>query len=478
VSFLPPLLLYAHQLWVEVPAALLLAVGLDQLHRLQDGRGNRYDLLRLGAVLALLPLLKLRFGLIAAPLLLLTLLQLRRSGAEGRRRGLWLTLPAAATAVGLLGVWWWRFGNPLKVYTRGELTTLTGSPWHHLRGLFGLFYDCAFGLFGAAPVWLLLLPGLVLLLRPRPGRRLAGRLALIGLPYLMAVAPRLEWYGGWSPPFRYAVVLLPLLALVLAAALAERRRAGVRFLLVFLGIPTLLLTLVWVVTPPWTYNLADGYSHLLQQAGVLLAADVGRLFPSLVRPRTATWVWIAVSLLAVAVAGKRRTTPFRRRWAGGTALCAFLLVAAALPIAAHRIPTAHVEVEDLWVTKHGGVRHPGLWRQRRPEAAGGWLIGPGTDFEVPAVADGARMSAEIRLLRFGSGIDTLYADIRLPDGSRVPVGRWRVRAVGEWRNLHLAPAEWPPGSRLVIYHPGPHRDVQQGLVVNWIDFRWLAASGD
>jgi hypothetical protein len=274
------------------------------------------------------------------------------------------------------------------------------------------------------------------------------------------------------------VVLLPLLVLVLAAALAERRRAGIRFLLVFLGIPTLLLTLVWVVTPPWTYNLADGYSHLLQQAGVLLAADLGRLFPSLVRPRTATWIWIGLSLLAVAMAASRRTSALSRRWASGAGLCASLLVAAALPLAAHRIPTAHVEVEDQWVTKHGGVRHPGLWRQRRPEAAGGWLIGPGMGLEVPAVAGGARMSAEIRLLRFGSGIDTLHADVQLADGSRVAVGRWRVRASGAWRNLVLAPADWPPGSRLVLYHPGPYRDEQQGLVVDWVDFRWLAASGD
>ena len=35
----------------------------------------------------------------------------------------------------------------------------------------------------------------------------------------MIVAPRVEWYGGWSPPFRYALIALPLLGLALVPLL-------------------------------------------------------------------------------------------------------------------------------------------------------------------------------------------------------------------------------------------------------------------
>lgn len=477
LAFLPPLLLYAHQIWVEVPAALVVALALDLILGAQPEKSHtrlqrRRDLL-LAALLAILPLLKLRFLFLSVGLLLVALGRFR----HGDRRLVRLALPGVAVTAALTGLWWWRYGNPLKLYTRGELSTLTGPPWHYIRGFLGLFYDCAFGLFATAPLWALLLPGIFWLMRSPAGRRLAGGLALCSLPYLLAVVPRLEWYGGWSPPFRYAVALLPVLMLLLSKALSERRLDGLRLLVVLLGVPTLLLTLLWVVSPPWTYNLADGYSDLLQLAGGLLAADVGRFFPSLVRPRIATWIWIAASLVLVPVAGLASARAQTRRWAGTVGFCLLLAFFTLLPLLTHRVPTGRVEVEDQWVEKRGGVRHPGPWRQRRPEAAGGWLIGRGHQMVVRAVPGGPRVRAEIRLMRFGLGADTLHADLLLPDGRRQTVGSWKASEEGEWRNLDLGPVDWPAGASLVLYHPGRYRETQAGLVVDWIDFRWLASEG-
>lgn len=491
LAFLSPLLFYAHQLWVEVPAALLLALALDRLlvdrdrdsagetvdrsteHRSERSVWRRRDV-QVAILLAALPLFKLRFAFLSAGLLLLAALRWRSRGPGSLSRVLRLAGPGVAVAATLVAVWGWRYGNPLKLYTRGELTTLASSPWQYARGMLGLFYDCAFGLLGSAPLWALLLPGLAWLLRSAAGRRLAGRLAVVGLPYVLLVSPRLEWYGGWSPPFRYALVLLPLLVPVLACAVV-RRTAGVRALLVLLGTPTLLLMLLWVVSPPWTYNLADGYSHLLQQAGALLGSDVGRFFPSLVRPRLATWLWIAASLATIPVAAwrGRPLAATSRRWAGAAGFCALLAAMALLPLATHRVPTSRVQVEDQFVTKRGGVPHPGPWRQRRPEAAAGWLIGRGHQMVVPVVAGGARAHLEIRVLRFGLGIDKLHADVLLPDGSRLKIGSWRAPRQGQWTSLEAESVDWPPGASLLLYHPGPYRDTRQGLVVNWVDFHWL-----
>ncbi len=80
------------------------------------------------------------------------------------------------------------------------------------------------------------------------------------MPYLVLVAPRSEWYGGWSPPFRYALVALPLLALALVPLLAERRRAGARALLTGLAALTLALTLVWLVAAGLDVQLR-GWPH-------------------------------------------------------------------------------------------------------------------------------------------------------------------------------------------------------------------------
>lgn len=476
LSFLSPLLLYAHQLWVEVPAALVLALALDRvLADPKDRRDRRRLDLQLAALIAALPLFKLRFAFLSAGLLVLAAVRRRSDGPGSFRRLLRLAAAPGAAATALVAIWWWRYGNPLKLYTSGELATLASPPWYYLRGVLGLFYDCAFGLFGAAPLWALLLPGLAWLLRSDGGRRLAGRLALVGLPYLLLVSPRLEWYGGWSPPFRYAVVLLPLLVPVLAVAVA-RRTAGVRALLVLLGTPTLLLTLLWLVSPPWTYNLADGYSHLLQQAGTLLGADVGRFFPSLVRPRTATWLWVVASLTAIPVACWRGA-PFAgtaaRRWAGAAGFCTLLAAMALLPLASHHVPTGRVQVEDQFVAKRGGVAHPGPWRQRRPETAAGWLIGRGNQMIVPVAAGGSKARLEIRALRFRLGIDTLHAAALLPAGSRREIRSWRVTREGQWKNLVAESVDWPPGASLLLYHPGPYRDTRQGIVVDWVDLVWL-----
>jgi len=120
------------------------------------------------------------------------------------------------------------------------------------------------------------------------------------VPYLAVVSPRREWYGAWAPPFRFGLVLLPLLALILVPLLDRRRRAGARGLVAALGFLALSLLLLWVVVPGWTYNLAVGTNHLIDHLSIRLAADVGRFLPSLVRPRMASWLVPVLGIGAVA----------------------------------------------------------------------------------------------------------------------------------------------------------------------------------
>ncbi len=91
------------------------------------------------------------------------------------------------------------YSNPLKIHSWQEIDPYQHTLMDYLGGGLGLFYDCAFGLFAFAPIWLLLLPALVLLLARRAALPL--HLAVLTLPYLLAVTPRGEWYGGWAPPF-------------------------------------------------------------------------------------------------------------------------------------------------------------------------------------------------------------------------------------------------------------------------------------
>ncbi|HEX7184502.1 MAG TPA: hypothetical protein VF756_21935, partial [Thermoanaerobaculia bacterium] len=390
-AFTPPLLLYSHQVWVEVPAALLLMAGLDRILALDGQREWRWkEWLVIGLSVLLLPLLKMRFLLVAGPLLALAWWHAGRP----RRPVLILTLLLAVLAGGMLLYNQILYSNPLKIHTWEEVDPYKRSLAAYLTGGLGLFYDVAFGLFSYAPVWLLLLPALVLLFARRMGGRApAVHAAVLTFPYLLIVAPRTEWYGGWSPPFRYALIALPLLGLTLVPLLARRRGPGARALIAGLGALTLALTILWIAMPGWTYNFADGRTYALDALSQRTGFDVARLFPSSVRPRSATWIWPPLTLLLVPLAW---WLPGRQRLAGktGAALAGVTVVlaaAAVLPLAAARLPSQVVEMEDPQVWKSGGHLHPDRWIIERVRYRGGWVLRVGERLEVPVKAGGGRV---------------------------------------------------------------------------------------
>ncbi len=476
VAFAPPLLLYSYQVWVEVPAALLAMAALDLILALapapaQDPAGAGPPAprawLAIAVPLLLLPLLKIRFILVAAPL---AAFAAWRTGRQpGHRR------PALALGAVLLllvgGILLYNqhvYSNPLKIHSLEEIDPNHHTLLDYLGGGLGLFYDCAFGLFGFAPLWLLLLPALALLLARRAP--LPGHLAFLSLPYLLAVTPRGEWYGGWSPPFRYALIALPLLGLALAPLLAGRRRPGARALIGGLGAVTLALTVLWVVVPGWTFNLADGRTYVLDHLGARLGADLARFFPSVARPRAATWIWPPLSLALVIGAW---WLPGRRRWGSAAALAgiaAALAAIAVLPAAASRVPTRVIELEDAQVVKLGGHLYPDRWVIERTRYRGGWVLRVGDQVRAPVVAGGrrVRLTLEGELIRN----QPVPFEIDVAAGERL-LAVWTPVRERAWEELSLGPFDWPPGAPLVLSAHGPHPPgALNGAVLDRIELAW------
>ncbi len=475
VAFAPPLLLYSYQVWVEVPAALLTTLALDRILALRRGEESRSqggwrEWLGIGLPVLLLPLLKIRFMLLAAPLLALYAWRAGR-----RRREVWvLAVLLLAVAGGILLHNSLLYSNPLKIHSWHELDLHRYSPGAYALGALGLLWDGAFGLFACAPLWLLLLPALPLLAARRP-RELAG-LLLLTLPYLLIVVPRSEWYGGWSPPFRYPLVALPLLGLALVPLLARRRGPGSRALLAGLGAATLVFTLVWIAVPGWTYNFADGRSYLLDGLGERLGADVARLFPSSVRPRPATWIWPAATLALVPLlwwlpgwrAGRPR--PPVREGPELWGVAGLLLLLAALPLAAARLPTRVVEAEDTQVVKSGGHLHPDRWVIDRTRFRGGWVLRVGERVSAPVVAGGeqVRLTLVAQLVRN----QPVPFELDLCAGSRL-LATWRPRRQRVWERVELGPFDWPAGKPLVLRARGPHPPgALNGAVVDRVELAW------
>jgi hypothetical protein len=479
-AFAPPLLLYSYQVWVEVPAALLLGVALDRILVIDRGASDSGRLwgfkewLGLGLPVLLLPLVKIRLILISGPLLVLGWWHAGRP----RRPLLILAGLLAGLAAGMLLYNQFLYSNPLKIHTWQEVDPHHYGVASYLKGFSGLFFDAAFGLFGCAPVWLLLLPALLLLLARRSPLLL--HLAALSLPYLVIVVPRVEWYGGWSPPFRYALIAIPLLGIALVPLLAAGREcAGARALLGGLAALTLALTLVWVVVPGWTYNFADGRTYALDALSSRLGGDIARFFPSSIRTRTATWVWPVLSIPLISLLwwlpGPGGRKPGRRYPAGAAALAGIALMlgaAALLPSAAARVPTRIVELEDPEVRKSGGHLHPDRWVVERTRYRGGWVLRVGERLEAPVAPGSRRVTLRLAAELIRNQPVPFTLDIQ--QGDRL-LTSWTPGRERVWETVEVGPVDWyaENGQPLVLAARGPAPPGQlNGVILDRVEMEW------
>ena len=461
-AFAPPLLLYSFQVWIEVPAALLVALALRGLGRMRETerRGLVRAALGFALPLVLLPLLKLRFLAVALPLALAGVFA--PGGRRGARRAAAALVLAAGAAVLAVNAALW--GNPLRMHSVAELTLLDLPLERFARGGVGLFFDVAFGLFAAAPLWLVIVPGCVRMVR----RRAPAALALAAfLPYFVLVASRHEWYGGWSPPFRYGLVALPLLASAAAWAFARPPGGAGRVLVALLAAATALRAAVVLAVPGWSFSLADGRAAWLDVATSRFGADVARFLPSAVRPRPATWIVPALAVAAVLlVLGRARG---RRHAVAGAGVALLLAGAAVLLVAAHRVPTAVAQIEDPWVRKSGGEVWPGRWTMDRTRYRGGWLLPAGAQASFRPVAGGRRVAIRLDWMPVGAGRSPVVLELA---AGGTPVRTITTRERDSWRTSPLSEMEWHPGTELVLRVRAERTGAPVGIVVDRVEMRW------
>lgn len=460
----PPLLLYSYQVWVEVPAALLTLVALDRIREL-GRRDRKSDWLVCAGAIVLLPFLKLRFGLLAAPLTALAAWHSRH-----RLRRHWLPiallLGAVLLAGGLILIYnQQQYGNPLKIHRWSELELHREQLSTYTLGLTGLFWDSAFGLFAVAPLWLLTLPAVVLALRRRSVALFDGLVAMSA--YFVVVASRREWFGGWSPPFRYGLVLLPLLAVLLAPLLSDRHAFGRRLLIVTLTVLTFALTLLWVAVPGWAYNFANGSTLLLDHLELRSGCDLIRFFPSAIRPRAAT---VAVPLLGTLLVLGLWWLPLeRRRGAAALGIVLSLLAPLLLTGAARSLTTHVVEAEAPHVSKIGGEPYPPPWELDRPRFREGWILRQGERLEAPVIVGGAQLRPRLLIRNLAEVRGPVTAELLA--GGEV-LASVRLTYSEAWHEIFLGPIPWPPEASTLGLRVRRYRQPARGVIVDRITLGW------
>lgn len=396
-AFGPPVLFYATRIWPEVPAAFCYV---EALRGIRNRRAQRWIPAILGLVL-----LKLRFVLLAVGLLGVWLAGQRRT-VNGKRSFAFVQesagwrshvhrLPFAvvlSVIIALpLAIAWLVTGRPMSVHTWREL--IPGG--NYARGFFGLLADGMSGIAFRAPFYLI---GLFALTRWRTMPRGFRDGILASLLYIVYLLPRPEWFGGWAPPLRYIVFVMPVLALGAAAVWDRVSRGAIALIatwttgLVFYG-----LAFSWRL-----FHIANGENAIGEWLSRLYDADFSRLFPSFIRMNEAAWVGAAavVGVILFVIprnpgSGVRDPGVFVQASQPGSRspdsvprLSFFAIPLFALAIAAGftyaRQPADRVELEDAHVVHHGGDLYPEFFKVMRVSYRGGWVLEAGDELSFLA----------------------------------------------------------------------------------------------
>lgn len=326
VGLSPPIIHFAGLVFTEIPAALLLGIGLRTAVFGRTARANVVAALCVAA----LPWLNVRYAILSLAVFGALAWRLRSEGRASAAFPLRPLVTAAllpslsAMALGLYHFALWGFFDPRRVYGRRREFSLDVLP----EGLPGLFFDQEFGLFVYAPIFVLSIAGISHLWRKRPSMALAALVAAGGVIATASVWPM--WRGGFNPPSRFLVPLISILAVGLALTLQR----GVRSSTALLAGWSLWCGIGGALNFETVHRDRDGVAPFFRtQSG---AREWTAALPSFVLPedkptRALAWPWAL--LLALPLVGAMRRVevgaPRRQSREAFLSLAAFMAAAIA-----------------------------------------------------------------------------------------------------------------------------------------------------
>jgi hypothetical protein len=279
-----PIYLYSHMTFIDMIAT---CICIYAMRKVVQQKRSVADLLISSLLLGLLVWLHARFLVIEGPLFVLLLWRIYQEHRwQHWQHYLYLCLP-----IGLLSLvfeietyYFWRTLNPGS-YQLG----VGNQPFRVLPFLptAGILFDQEFGLLLLFPLFLFLFIGIALTLK-RKYLPLHLLFLFVSIPYLALILTLGAWFGGWAPPARYVLVLLPLGSWYIAYALEYLDSIGSRIVLmvsVLWGLGYNILSLQRGFSGGHAYNMVlahiPGYSQWLtymlpssfrpHQAGVFAA---------------------------------------------------------------------------------------------------------------------------------------------------------------------------------------------------------------
>lgn len=268
-AFTVPLLPYSFLIFPELPAALLTVYA---FRRIWVGRNNAFQWAAVGLCLGILPWLHYRFLPVVLAMLLFYLVRGFRGGRwplSARLQQITLVFgPVVVLGLLLMYYFYFLYG---QVYPNAADHAGNSDLAGTLRGMAGSFLDQQWGLFIAAPIFVLAIVGVLLMGLQREWRGDLLWVGLVFVPYFVVVANYAQWWGEWCPPARYLTAVLPVLALPFGLSLGAIRAWGYRALYGVLLFLSLGVSAGFVYQPQLMYNQPTGESAILSELPALLS---------------------------------------------------------------------------------------------------------------------------------------------------------------------------------------------------------------
>jgi hypothetical protein len=214
VAFTIPFVPHAWLIYPEIPGALIVSWSVLRLWRPPSSTARTAAH---GVALALLPWLHTKFVVLLG---FLALFEAVRLWPRVRQIAA-LAVPIAVSIVLWLLSFYWMYGvvdpeAPYGMYTR-MFVLARNIP----RGTLGLLFDQKFGLLAYSPAYLLVAAGTWLMLRDAGQRWRTTGLALTAIVFFVSTTRLYMWWGGSSAPARFLVPMAPLVAPMIATAVAR-----------------------------------------------------------------------------------------------------------------------------------------------------------------------------------------------------------------------------------------------------------------
>jgi hypothetical protein len=319
-SFTAPIMAYSFLIFPELPVALFIIYA---FRRIRLWHNNWLQVAGIGFSIAFIPWMHYRFIPVSAALFLYYMWQENSQPTKQRFRNyIIMAAQVAASALLLMAFFYQRYQQITpNASDHAGSSDLAGT----IRGAVGSLIDEQWGLFVAAPIFVLTIVGVIMMAMKKQQRKDLLWLAIVFLPYFGVIANYAQWWGEWCPPARYLTSVLPLLALPFALAIDSFK--AVAYKIVYLAIYAVLLLTSFAVMygfiyqPRWMYNQPSGQSSLLlfglsevlskfqNRPPEMIGPDVAGHLPSFVVPYFAYGQGKEAGDLAVAAAWHASVLP-------------------------------------------------------------------------------------------------------------------------------------------------------------------------